>query len=170
MLLHRHPAGVVITTSGIDKFYSNGLDLAHMTATPHFFRDAVYALWHRLATFPMPTVAWVNGHAFAGGLMLAMFHDYRAMNPHRGYLCLNELELGIPLAPPMAGVFRQKVSASVLRRMVLEVERFKVRRNDSWRLLRCAVGVVDTFACRRLTLPNRRSMLSGRTWLIGLAV
>lgn len=68
----RHPPGVVITTSGIDKFYSNGLDLAHADRTPGFFGESLYALWRRLATFPMPTVAWVNGHAFAGGMMLAM--------------------------------------------------------------------------------------------------
>ena len=50
--------------------------------------------------YPMPTIALINGHAFAGGLMLAMFHDYRVMNPHRGYLCLNELDFGAPLRPP----------------------------------------------------------------------
>jgi Delta3-Delta2-enoyl-CoA isomerase len=69
----RHPAGVVITTSGISKFYSNGLDLEHANLTPGFFKDSLYALWKRLMTYPMPTVALVNGHAFAGGLMVAMY-------------------------------------------------------------------------------------------------
>ena len=68
----------------------------------------------------------MNGHAFAGALMLVMMHDYRIMNPHRGYLCLNELELGVPLRPPMSSVFRQKVSPQTYRRMVLEAARFKV--------------------------------------------
>ena len=74
----------------------------------------------------MPTVALINGHAFAGGFMIAMHHDYRIMNPHKGYLCLNELELGIPLNPPMSSVFRQKVSPQTYRRMVLEAHKFKV--------------------------------------------
>lgn len=74
----------------------------------------------------MPTIAWVNGHAFAGGFMVAMFHDYRIMNPHKGYLCLNELDLGVPLRPPMMSVFKQKVGSPVLRRMILEGVRFKV--------------------------------------------
>ena len=33
----------------------------------------------------MPTIALLNGHAFAGGLMLAMHHDYRIMNPSKGF-------------------------------------------------------------------------------------
>jgi len=121
----RHAPGVVITTSGIDKFYSNGLDLEHASWTPGFFPDSLYALWHRLLTYPMPTIALLNGHAFAGALMLAMMHDYRMMNPHRGYVCLNEVELGVPLRPPMTSIFRQKVSPQTYKRLVLEAVRFK---------------------------------------------
>ena len=125
ILEHKHEPGVVVTTSGIDKFYSNGLDLEHASYTPGFWKDSLYALWLRLITFPMPTIALVNGHAFAGGFMVAMMQDYRIMNPHRGYLCLNELELGVPLRPPMLSVFREKVSAATLRKMILECHRFK---------------------------------------------
>jgi enoyl-CoA hydratase/carnithine racemase len=74
----------------------------------------------------MPTIALLNGHAFAGAFMTAMMHDYRIMNPHRGFLCLNEVELGVPLRPPMSSVFRQKVSPTVYRTLVLEGRRFKV--------------------------------------------
>ena len=122
----RYPPGVVITTSGIDKFYSNGLDLDHASFTPGFFPDSLYALWRRVLTYPMPTIALLNGHAFAGALMLAMMHDYRIMNPHKGYICLNEVELGVPLRPPMTSVFRQKCSAQTYRSLVLEAKRFKV--------------------------------------------
>lgn len=73
----------------------------------------------------MPTVALMNGHAFAGGLMTAMMHDYRIMNPHRGFICINELEFGAPLPAPMASIFRQKVpSPNTFRNMVLEAKRF----------------------------------------------
>ena len=57
--------------------------------------------------------------------MLAMMHDYRFMNPHKGYLCLNELELGVPLRPAMTSIFRQKLGAATLRTMVLEARRYK---------------------------------------------
>ena len=42
----RYPHGVIITTSGIQKFYSNGLDLE--SADSAFFRDSLYMLWRRL--------------------------------------------------------------------------------------------------------------------------
>src|SRR5271168_965770 len=73
----------------------------------------------------MPTIALVNGHAFAGGLMLAMFHDYRIVNPSRGFLCLNELEFGAPLKPAMSSIFRQKIPyPATYRSLVLEAKRF----------------------------------------------
>ena len=72
----------------------------------------------------MPTVAWINGHAFAGGLMLAMYHDYRIFNPSRGFLCLNELDMGAPLKPPMSSIFREKVPPATYRSLVLEAKRF----------------------------------------------
>ncbi|KAL9072352.1 MAG: hypothetical protein Q9161_003671 [Pseudevernia consocians] len=52
-------------------------------------------------------------------------HDYRLMNPHRGFLCLNELDFGAPLKAPMASVFRQKVpNPNTFRTMVLESKRY----------------------------------------------
>lgn len=76
----------------------------------------------------MPTIALINGHAFAGGLMLAMYHDYRIFNPHRGFLCVNELEFGAGLLPPMSSIFRQKVpSPTTYRSMVLEAKRYNAQ-------------------------------------------
>ncbi|CAD0089070.1 unnamed protein product [Aureobasidium mustum] len=107
ILALKYPHGVVITTSGISKFYSNGLDLEHANSNPTFTKDSLFALWKRLLTYPMPTIALINGHGFAGALMTAMMHDYRIMNPHRGYICLNEC------------------SPQTYRTLVLEGKRFK---------------------------------------------
>ncbi|RDL36589.1 uncharacterized protein BP5553_05941 [Venustampulla echinocandica] len=119
-----HPTGVLMTTSAITKFYSNGLDLNHATSTPGFFSSSLYAMFKRFLTYPMPTVALVNGHAFAGGFMTAMYHDYRIFNPSRGFLCLNELDLGVPLRPAMSSIFRQKLTPAVYKVMVIEARRF----------------------------------------------
>ncbi|RMZ78475.1 hypothetical protein DV737_g3899, partial [Chaetothyriales sp. CBS 132003] len=130
LILHssklRLKPGVLITTSTITKFYSNGLDFESAIADPNFFPVHLYPFWRRLLTFPMPTIALINGHAFAGGLMTAMMHDYRIMNPHKGFLCLNELEFGAPLQPPMATIFKAKLPAprSTLRTLALEAKRF----------------------------------------------
>ncbi|KAJ9246240.1 hypothetical protein DTO207G8_9156 [Paecilomyces variotii] len=121
---HRYPKGVVITTSGIGKFFSNGLDLAAIASQPDFLDGYLWKLFRRLLTYPMPTIALINGHAFAGGLMLAMFHDYRVQNPSRGFVCLNEIEFGVTLQAPMMSIFREKISPTTFRTLVLEGKRF----------------------------------------------
>jgi Delta3-Delta2-enoyl-CoA isomerase len=45
-----YPPGVLITTSGIGKFYSNGLIVEHASSTPGFWANSVLALWKRLLT------------------------------------------------------------------------------------------------------------------------
>jgi Delta3-Delta2-enoyl-CoA isomerase len=47
---HRLPRGVVITTSSITKFYSNGLDFENAIKDPTFFSSSLYPLWRRLIT------------------------------------------------------------------------------------------------------------------------
>jgi enoyl-CoA hydratase/carnithine racemase len=42
--------GVVVSTSSIIKFYSNGLDLEHAKSTEGFWTDSLYKLFERLAT------------------------------------------------------------------------------------------------------------------------
>ena len=77
-----------------------------------------------ISSYPMPTLALMNGHAFAGGLMLATAHDYRLAPSPRGYLCLNELVFGAPLRPQMASLFRAKMPPATFRKLVLEAHRF----------------------------------------------
>lgn len=108
------------------QFYSNGLDLEHFASIPGFFRLYFFPLFYRLLTYPMPTVALINGHGFAGGFLVAMMHDYRIMNPHKGYLCMNERDLGMRLPSAMTSIFRQKVSPQTFRKTILEAHRFKV--------------------------------------------
>lgn len=123
-LQHTQPPGVVITTSSLPKFYSNGLDLTHATTAPNFWTTALYALFRKLLSYPMPTIALLNGHAFAAGLMLSMFHDYRVMNSTRGFVCLNEVDFGALLKAPMSSIFREKVAPATYRSLVLEGKRF----------------------------------------------
>jgi enoyl-CoA hydratase/carnithine racemase len=123
----KYPTGVVVTTSSIAKFYSNGLDLELAMTTPGFMENSLYAMFRRFLLFPMPTVALINGHAFAGGFMLAMHHDYRVFSGAKGYMCINELEFGAPLMPPMSGIFRAKCRPDVYRTMVLESKRWDAK-------------------------------------------
>lgn len=96
------PLAVVITGDG--KFFSNGLDLEALAASPSSV-DAVVAglhrLFGRLLLFPAYTVGALNGHSFAAGAMMASCFDYRIMREDRGYWCLPEADLGLPLTPGM---------------------------------------------------------------------
>ena len=76
----------------------------------------------------MPTIALMNGHAFAGGLFLALHHDYRFQNPSKGFLCLNEVHFGAMLPSPMAGIVKAKVSnAATVRSLITEGKRFNAQ-------------------------------------------
>jgi Delta3-Delta2-enoyl-CoA isomerase len=152
--------GVVVTTSGIAKFYSNGLDLAHAVATAGFW-PLLYSVWRRLLTYPMPTLALINGHAFAAGLMLATAHDYRLAPSPRGHLCVNELLFGAPLPPPMAALFREKLAPHVYRTLVLEAKRWDAREA-------VAAGIADAVNERGVDdalafIDARRLVDKGRT-------
>lgn len=46
----RYPRGVVITTSGITKFYSNGLDLELALSTENFLEKWLWRLFRRFIT------------------------------------------------------------------------------------------------------------------------
>jgi hypothetical protein len=47
---HRYPKGVVVTTSGIAKFYSNGLDLDIVGKTEGFLENWLWRLFRRFLT------------------------------------------------------------------------------------------------------------------------
>lgn len=102
-----------LITIGAGKFYSNGLDLEWLMSNgdqAEGYIARVQALLARIVTFPLPTVAAINGHAFGAGAMLAIAHDYRVMRDDRGYFCLPEVDLTIPFTPGMSALIQSKMS------------------------------------------------------------
>lgn len=96
---------VALVTVGAGKFFSNGLDLDWMGSdegrADSPFIDDVHRILQRVLHLDMATVAAVNGHAFAGGAMLAVAHDHRVMREDRGFWCIPEVDLGLPLTDVM---------------------------------------------------------------------
>ena len=104
----------VLVTTGSGKFWSNGLDLDWLGAHPDQlgpYVDRVHALFARVLSLPVPTVAALNGHAFGAGAMLAMAHDYRVMRDDRGYFCFPEVDIHIPFTDGMAALIMAKLTA-----------------------------------------------------------
>ena len=119
------PAAVVLTGEG--KFFSNGLDLDWMGQNPDQIGEVVnglQALYARLLGFPMATVAAINGHAFAGGGMLALACDQRVMREDRGFFCLPEVDIRIPFSDGMAALVQARLSPQVARDVMLTGRRY----------------------------------------------
>ena len=104
--------GALVTT-GAGKFYSNGLDLDWMGAQSkdevRRHVENVHDAFVRMLTFPMITVAALNGHTFAAGAMLALAHDYRVMRADRGFFCLPEVDIKIPFTWQMDVLIRARL-------------------------------------------------------------
>jgi len=114
------PAALV-TASASEKFFSNGLDLDWIAAPQDFpqagdrqlFGGEFMALMGRIITLPIPTVCAINGHAFGAGFMAALCHDVRIMRSDRGFVCANEMQLGMKIPDQELALFRHKLPLHV---------------------------------------------------------
>lgn len=87
---------VVLTGQG--SFFSFGLDVPELyDYSPQDFTRFLTRftdLYLRMFEFPKPLIAAINGHAVAGGFMLAIPCDYRVMATGRAKISLNEITFG----------------------------------------------------------------------------
>lgn len=116
-----------VVTTGVGKFYSNGLDLDFMGANPDAAEDnlrGVHALFARVLTFPAPIVAALQGHTFAAGAMLALAHDLAVMRSDRGFFCLPEVDLGIPFTPGMNALIRARLPIATAHEAMTTARRY----------------------------------------------
>lgn len=108
---HAPPRALVVT--GTERFWSTGLDLKEIgalsdRASSRFMND-FDRLLGRILTAPFVTVAALNGHAIAGGALIALAHDYRIMRDDHGYLSLPSVDVGIPFTPGMSALITAKL-------------------------------------------------------------
>ena len=116
-------SAAVVTTSADPKFFSNGLDLEwvaqsdagsdHPGGDRKVFGTEFMTVMSRIITLNVPTVAAINGHGFGAGFMTAMCHDVRIMREDRGFICANEMQLGMLIPPPELALFKHKLPANV---------------------------------------------------------
>jgi enoyl-CoA hydratase/carnithine racemase len=123
----RTTASALVVHSSHEKIFSNGIDLAWLepvirrqdaaAAKGFFYR--LNALFKRLLTYPLVTVAAVSGHAFAGGAVFACAFDFRFMRSDRGFFCLPEVDLGLPFFPGMNAILSRVIPPDALIEMQL---------------------------------------------------
>src|SRR5579859_4495844 len=126
--------------TGAGKAFSAGLDLklvptydrSQQNELLRILNQAVYQLY----ALPIPTVAAVNGHAIAGGLVLALACDKRVAIDAGALLGLTEVRAGVPFPVAAMAVVNAELPATTARELVLGG-----KNHDSSRGL--ALGMVD---------------------------
>jgi enoyl-CoA hydratase/carnithine racemase len=118
----------MLVTTGRGKHYSNGYDLPYLGSLAQdeataFLRRSVEVL-ARLLTFPVPTAAAINGHAFGIGAMLALAHDRRAMRADRGWFCLPEIDLGLRFLPFQMRLVTSRLPVATAREAIMSGRRY----------------------------------------------
>jgi enoyl-CoA hydratase len=114
--------GALIIT-GVGTLFSAGVDLFKVVdgGRPYIarFLPALSGLFLRLFTFPRPVVAAINGHAIAGGCILACACDYRVMAEGKGRIGLPELHVGVPFPASAVELLRSVTDPARLQEFLL---------------------------------------------------
>lgn len=112
-----------LIVTGAGRFFSGGLDIKEAAAGQSRVSnlassetDGVFALW----TLPKPTVAMVNGHAIAGGVIIALACDFRITCAGNHRFGLNEVAIGLPLPPGAIEIAKLALGSPGLRYGLLE--------------------------------------------------
>jgi enoyl-CoA hydratase len=128
-----------VVVAGTGKFFSGGLDLKEAASGSNRVGnlagsqdDGLFMLW----TLPKPTVAMVNGHAIAGGVIIALACDFRITQAGSHRFGLNEVAIGLAFPRGAFEIARLALSNQQLRWTMLEAGLF-----DAGRAME--MGIVD---------------------------
>lgn len=114
-------AALIVTGQG--NAFCAGLDLKVVPSLgiseQHALLFALNRLFGTLYGFPRPVVAAINGHAIAGGLILALCCDYRIVvaGPYR--FGVTEVKVGVPYPVAAIEVACREMRTEVARNLIL---------------------------------------------------
>jgi len=116
---------VVLTgqNNGKAGMFSAGVDLKRLSAGGADyvteFLPTLHALYDAVFFFPKPVIAAINGHAIAGGAVLAACADRRVMASEAGKIGITELQVGVPLPALAFEIVRFAVPSRYLAEFAL---------------------------------------------------
>jgi enoyl-CoA hydratase len=133
-----------VLLSGAGDAFSAGLNLKEVaTLTGDAMLDFLRLLEECMVSFylhPAPVVAAINGHAIAGGCVLALCCDWRVAAPNpTAKIGLNEVALGIRFPPRILALVRRRLPPQHLEEVLLGAGLFAPERA-------LALGLVDEIA------------------------
>ena len=128
----RAAAGRPLLLAGANGVFSAGLNLKEVAALDlpgmRRFLGQLDDLIDALYDYPGPAVACVNGHAIAGGCVLALCCDLRiAGDDPTARIGLNEVALGLEFPPKILALARDRVPRRMQERVLLEAALFAPR-------------------------------------------
>lgn len=110
---------VILTGSG--RVFSAGIDLKRWLSEPPDyvvpFLEAIESLFRTCFTFSKPLIAAINGHAIAGGCMVAIACDYRLLAAG-AKIGIPELRVGVPLPITAVEMVRFVAANQAFQRLV----------------------------------------------------
>lgn len=120
----REAGGRPLLLTGVGDAFSAGLNLKEVARLDvpgmEVFLQKLEAVVSALYTYPGPTVALVNGHAIAGGCILALSCDYRVAKADPALrIGLNEVALGVRFPPGILRMVRQQLPPQHFSEIVL---------------------------------------------------
>jgi enoyl-CoA hydratase len=119
LVANRNEVRALILT-GTGSIFSAGVDLPRMLDEGgdyvQRFVKALEDVLQALFVFPRPLIAAVNGHAIAGGAIMAFACDYRLMSS--GRIGVPELHVGVPFPPRALEIVRFAVPPQHLQSML----------------------------------------------------
>jgi enoyl-CoA hydratase len=96
----RKPDTKAVVLTGQGRIFSAGVDLKRLSAGGadyiRRFLPALHRLYEAVFFYPKPVIAAVNGHAIAGGCVLACCADRRIMARDAGRIGVTEILVGVP--------------------------------------------------------------------------
>jgi enoyl-CoA hydratase len=160
------PRALILTSSG-ERFFSAGLDLIELyglerPAIEAFSRE-LQQMFLRIFRFPFPVVAALNGHAIAGGAVLALTADRRLLARGDHLFGLNEVQVGLPLPGALFEIVRGAMGAQHAPEALLEGKNFGV--DDALRVgfVHEVVERSELFA-RAFAIAEKLAQVSGKAY------
>jgi enoyl-CoA hydratase len=108
-----------VFSAGLDFDYHFPLFARRSIAEVDAWFDAYRATNLRLFTYPRPTVAAINGHAYAGGLITALDCDLRIAADAATQFALNEVPIGIPMPAIYVEIIKYAIGTPAAAEMTL---------------------------------------------------
>jgi len=134
----RSPRAMILT--GYGGIFSAGLDLKEVPRYDRAQQNLMLArlneMIRRLYAMLIPTVAAVNGHAIAGGLVLMLACDWRVAVESGALFGLTEIHAGVPYPASANAVVQAELAPAAARELVLAGKNHTPERA-------LALGIVD---------------------------